>query len=525
MPSFTELIHNRVVQIALGIVALIAVGSLTYYLIESASPSVVYASVTTGDITQDVTATGVVSPVQNPTLSFEQGGKVTNVQATVGEKVNAGALLASLDTSVLAAQLEAAQAKLNEMESGPRGVDVAGQQTGVTSAQQALTNAYSNYPQTLTSTLSQAEQAIYTGSDPSFNITMNENDPTPLFFTNNDTNRVKVSGERAQLTQEFVFWQAQIAVANATTSPAQLETLTSESLTHLDDVRSFLNDMVVALNDAQIGGGFTQAQQTAGLASVNAARTTVNGLITSLTNANQSLTSQQLAVQSAQDQLNQTLAGSTSQDIQVQQAAVAGIEAQIRQLEIIAPFSGTVASVSVKAGDEVSANTEAISLIPEGNFEVDVYLAENDVAKVKVGDPVDITLDAYGANRIFSATVSSVDSSPSTNPTTSDNSNGSGPSSSAGATGYKVLLVFNNADPAIANGMHANTTIHAGSAQNVLLIPKGAVITNGAQTYVLQKTAKGLVQTPITVGLSNDTSAQVVSGLATGDTVSAVGSQ
>ncbi len=42
---------------------------------------------------------------------------------------------------------------------------------------------------------------------------------------------------------------------------------------------------------------------------------------------------------------------------------------------------------------------EAISLIPEGNFEVDVYLAENDVAKVKVGDPTDITLDAYGSGR------------------------------------------------------------------------------------------------------------------------------
>ncbi len=87
------------------------------------------------------------------------------------------------------------------------------------------------------------------------------------------------------------------------------------------------------------------------------------------------------------------------------------------------------------------------------------------------------------------------------------------------------MLVFANADPAIANGMHANATIHDGSAQDVLLIPSGAVIINGSQTYVLQKTAKGLVQTPITTGLSNNTSVQVVSGLSAGDMVSAVGSQ
>jgi multidrug efflux pump subunit AcrA (membrane-fusion protein) len=73
--------------------------------------------------------------------------------------------------------------------------------------------------------------------------------------------------------------------------------------------------------------------------------------------------------------------------------------------------------------------------------------------------------------------------------------------------------------------MHANATIHAGSADNVLLIPKGAVITNGTESYVLLKTSKGPVQTPVTLGLSSDTQVQVVSGLAAGDTVSAVGSQ
>jgi RND family efflux transporter MFP subunit len=517
MPSVTELLKNRAVQAALGIVALIFVGSLTYYLVESAPPKVTFANVTTGNVTEDVTATGIVSPVQNPTLAFEMGGQVSSVNVVVGQKVTTGTLLASLDTSVLSASLEAAEAKLNEMEAGPRSVDVAGQQTAVNTAQQTLANDYADYPQILSATLSKAEEAVYTDADPYFDMS-NKNDPALAFNTLNATNKITTDGQRGALISEFATWQTQIASTGATPSAADVQTMTSESLTHLENVRSFLDSMVTSLNDAEVGTTFTQAEQSSALASVNQARDTVNGLITSLTDANQSLTSEQLAVQSAQDQLNETLAGATTQDIQAQQAQVAGIEAQIRQQEVVAPFNGTVASVSIKQGDNVSANTPAISVIPDGNFEVDVYLAENDVTKVKVGDAVDITLDAYGANRIFPATVSSIDASPSADPD-------SGAASQGAATGYKVTLVFNAADPAIANGMHANATIHAGSAENVLLIPKTAVITNGTQTYVLKKTSNGIVQTPVTVGLSDDTSVQVTSGLAAGDTVSAVGSQ
>ena len=273
--------------------------------------------------------------------------------------------------------------------------------------------------------------------------------------------------------------------------------------------------MLVALNDAQVGASFTQAQQTAGIAAVNTARNTVNGLITSLTASNQSLSTDQLALESAQDQLSQTTAGATSQAIQAQQAVVDGIQAQISQQEIVAPFDGTIASVSIKPGDVVNANTPAISLIPNGTFELDVYLAENDVTQVKVGDTADVTLDAYGTARDFPATVSSVDASPSTDP----NSPG------GTASGYKVTLVFTNTDPAIANGMGANATIHAGSAENVLLVPKSAVITSGTQQYVLKETTSGLVQTPVVTGISDDNSTEIISGLSVGDEVSSVGAQ
>jgi RND family efflux transporter MFP subunit len=514
MSSYLTLIHNRTVQIALGIVALMAAGSLAYYLIQSAPPAVAYATAVTGSVTEDVSATGIVSPLQNPTLSFETGGQVTSVRAVVGQKVAAGSLLASLDTGVLSANLQAALAQLRLLEAGPRAVDVAGQQTAVSNAQQSLTNLLNTYGQTLTSALLKTQNQVYTAADPLFNPNSTASSPELSFLTKDLPIREAAERDRANMTTTLNTWKSDLATIPSSPTPAQLHAITETSLSHLYDVRTFLADLTAAENDANVSTNYTQAQQTSALAALASASDTVNGLITSLTTADQSVASAQLAVQSANDQLSVANAGAKPQSIQAQQAQVASIEAQIRQLEIIAPFSGTISSVLVKTGDPVSANTPVITLIPNGTFQVEGYLAENQIAGLKIGDAVDVTLDAYGTNRIFPATVVSIDTSPSAQP-----------GAAAGVMGYKVTVAFANADPAISNGMHANITIHAGSVTNAVLVPKSAVITGGTQSYVLQKTSVGLVKVPVTLGLSGTTTVQIVSGLSAGDTISAVGAQ
>ncbi len=510
MPSISVLLKNTTVRIALAVVAVIAIGSAAYYLIESAPPKVTYAAVSRGSVTDDLSADGTVSPVQNPTLYFETGGQVRSVRAVVGQQVRAGTLLATLDTSVLAANLAAAQAKLSELEAGPRAVDVAGQQTAVTQAQQNLSNAYTNYPTTLQNTFANAQGAVNANIDSLFDFSTPTN-PALTFDVIPTSAKVTADTERAALTTMFAAWQGEVASAGSAPSAATLQMLTNESLAHLHTEQQFITDVITAINEAPIGAHFTQAQQTAALTQAHAALTTVNGLISSLQAASQTLTTQQISVQSAQDQLSASTAGATPQAIQAQQAAVAAIAAQIRQQEIIAPFTGTIASVNVKAGDVVGATSPAIVLIPQGTFEVAVYVAENDLPGLTLGEKADVTLDAYGTGRTFPATISAIDRSPSQKPD--------------GTQGYKVTLIFDSPDPAIANGMHANAVIHAGSAQNVLLVPKSAIITNGAQTYVLKQTPSGPVQVPVTIGLSNGTSIEVKTGLTEGDKVSVVGAQ
>lgn len=63
-----------------------------------------------------VSASGEIVPAQNADLSFPLTGVVTDVRVQAGEHVEAGQVLASLDTSILQAQVQEADANLRAQE-------------------------------------------------------------------------------------------------------------------------------------------------------------------------------------------------------------------------------------------------------------------------------------------------------------------------------------------------------------------------------------------------------------------------
>ena len=94
-----------------------------------------------------VVAEGKVVPIKGAALSFQVAGTVTQVLVNVGDKVETGAVLAQLDTQPLEIQLAqananlaAAQAKLDQLQVGPRVEDLSAAQQAVKSAQAAYDN-------------------------------------------------------------------------------------------------------------------------------------------------------------------------------------------------------------------------------------------------------------------------------------------------------------------------------------------------------------------------------------------------
>ena len=457
-PSTTQLITHPIILASVGAVVVIAIASAWYY--RSATRIPVPGVGNEGAGVLEITGAGTVEPSENPDLSFAAGGRVTSVTARVGNTVYRGQTLASLDTSALAAQraqasanVEAAQARLAQLQAPARTEDVSAKQTAIAQANAALTNLYA----TIATGISQAYDKSFSGlsqnTDTLFNQA-NSNNPTLVFYNTNGTTASAAISARINALNELTTWQSETAALSSAASHGQIDSALVTSLSHLQILRSYGDALLTALSGAVPSNTFSQSSITAAQISVASYRDSINALISALQSDQQQITSGKLAIQSATDALAQVTASATPAEIAAQQATIAAaqanvqsIDAQIRNEIIVAPFSGTVASVGVKTGDIVAANTPAISLNPESALQIVIYFSEIDVTKIHVGDTAQVTLDAYGNARAFQAQVVSIDSAPSKT------------GANASGTGYKVTLQFAKSDPAITSGMTANIII------------------------------------------------------------------
>ena len=100
-----------------------------------------------------VTLDGQIAPLEESTLSFQQSGPIANVSVNVGDRVGAGELLASIDPSVLSAQLEAAEGSAAQAAASARGAQVGlpiarqSNASTLSTAKAALDNAKLQYDQ------------------------------------------------------------------------------------------------------------------------------------------------------------------------------------------------------------------------------------------------------------------------------------------------------------------------------------------------------------------------------------------
>jgi len=232
----------------------------------------------------------------------------------------------------------------------------------------------------------------------------------------------------------------------------------------------------------------------------------------------QATTLQQATIdyQTAQANYNTTIATISDADLKnaqvsLDQAKLNAEQAQrnLEQARIVAPFDGIITSVNVNVGDNANAATSstsatnAVVMFDPTRLQITVTVSEVDIAKIKVGQTAQVTLDAltgksYAAKVVTIAPVATV---------------------TQGVVNYQVVLALTNADDAIKPGMTANLSIEVERRADVLLIPTRSVRTQGNQKLVTVLFKGQTVATPVTVGLSNDTSIEVVSGLSEGDAV------
>jgi HlyD family secretion protein len=167
----------------------------------------------------------------------------------------------------------------------------------------------------------------------------------------------------------------------------------------------------------------------------------------------------------------------SKQDFETTQALARGAAAQVAQAEaqirqdranldfsvIRSPVAGVVISRQIDIGQTVAAsfNTPTLFQIARDltQMQIEAAVAEADIAKVKSGQTVDFTVDAYGARK-FIGTVDQVR----LNPVTQQN-----------VVTYIVIVKSPNPDGALLPGMTANANFVVSERRNVLLVPNGAL--------------------------------------------------
>ncbi len=184
------------------------------------------------------------------------------------------------------------------------------------------------------------------------------------------------------------------------------------------------------------------------------------------------------------------------------QRRLAQAEADTR---LTAPFTGTVVSVDKTIGDAV-APYESIGVIADpSQVRLEANILETDMARVRVGLPVSITLDAY-PDQSLSGKIQAIATQP---------------TAWQGKSAYATTIEFD--DPARVPAtirMGADVNIVTRVVADALLIPTAAIKNDGSQRYVdLMNDVGASSRVDVGAGITSGPLTEILWGLAEGDTI------
>lgn len=300
----------------------------------------------------------------------------------------------------------------------------------------------------------------------------------------------------------LVSWNDSLNNLNINSNFDQYDNTAKENLSQ---IKNFVDKVALAINSLTANSSLTQTTIDGYKSDISTARTNINTAIINLSSAEADLSLQE-------NQLALEKAGTISEQISAQEAAVEqaqanaqNIEAQLSKTILRAPISGVVTKQDAKIGEISGANTVIVSLISEAQYQVEANIPEADIAKVKLGDSASITLDAYGQDVIFDARVVKID-----------------PAETVieGVATYKTTLQFLKKDERIRSGMTANIDILTDKRENVLVAPQRAVTSSDGEKSVKIFDGKNVKQVPVKTGLrGSDGNVEILEGLKQGDKV------
>ncbi len=525
--------------------------TVTKYVVEKAALGTVISSVSGSGQMQAQTTVNVNSQVSET---------VTGISVKVGDRVAAGQLLATLDTTSEARalaqaklSLQSAQLSLAELTQAPATTTLIQDQNAVIQAKQNVVTASSTLAtdyqsgfnsvssafvdfQTVTAGLKSfvlGNDISKTQSDPDAYVNLLPGYISAGALPYRDQVISAYAAASAAYQQNLVDYNA----ASRTSDPAQLDALFAETYhtaqlisESVKSIKDLLNYVVnnYPPDSASALPSITNTFQT----NMNTYTATVNGDVSSLSGTISTVSGDKTALTNAALSLNEVsstlatlIAGADALSVQSSQLAVQQQELAVQTAQenlndcyLHAPIAGTVSAVNAVVGETVSS--PAFTIVGQGQV-AEITLNEVDAAKVKLGDPATLTFDAL-PNVSVAGQVVEIDPVGTV---------------SQGVVDYDVQIALAEPNSSIKPGMSVTANIVTQAAQDVIAVPNAAVQTQGSVSYILEpsspltaaeiasSSAGGIElaaaprMVPVTVGASNDTQTVILTGVSVGDQI------
>ena len=540
-------------RFALGCTAvLILAGGLTWYTVRALlSPPPArqhYEVVDRGDVEIEVTETGSIEPLKKIDVKSKVAGRIAELYVDEGSVVRPGQILAKIDPTEINSQVAQIQAQLDGARARyEQAVRAASWQVNQTNAaiQEARANLRSaeerlevareqsrTQPGLTKSAVAQAEASLKAAQD-RLNLLKTSTHPQALVQAQSGYEEAKAAElaarrnlqrqerllERGFVSQQAVdAAQADLAAAKARLdqAKAKLDLIGQQNLMELAEAQSQVNQQAAALETAK----------------ENLAQVSIYAHEAAAAEA---------AVRQARASLQAAIAGRKQDrmkldDVTQAQAVVSQLENQLRQVQvqqsdttIVAPMAGVVTRRYVEKGELVmsgvssfSSGTPIVQVADLQQMLVKISINEVDVHKVRVGLPVEITIDGV-RGVLFCGHVTRV----------APSAEGAGvqaqqnPAQQGGVVRFAVEVSIDRPDPRLKPGMSARCAIIVARRRNVLRLPTDGVAGDGANASVTLVTTVRkdgrpqdvFAQRKIVAGLRGDSFVEIVKGLRQGDRV------
>lgn len=188
-------------------------------------------------------------------------------------------------------------------------------------------------------------------------------------------------------------------------------------------------------------------------------------------------------------------------------AAVAEAEVSLRQTVIRAPVAGTIGSVSTNRGETIAASLASptfVTIVDLDRLEVQTYVDETDIGRVREGQRVTFRVDAFPGRELAGVVEAIYPKAQLVN----------------SVVNYIVIVgIAGGHGLPIRPEMTVHVTFVLARREGVLAIPRGALLRRGGRTFVVVRRGEEWVERRVTTGMQTLQSIEITSGLVEGETV------